>query len=275
MSRNLTSMRASSRAPVALRRPPRHTACRFSVASPGGGRPAPAPVRVGLVRATKPGSSPVPTGWLSTATAMSTWLTPTTTACRSSMRMADSSPSGAPYGSDDSQFLLPFDVVVDSSGDVYVSDYHNHCIRKFRDSGGDVYGCILTIGTPGTYGAGEGVFNLPWGLAVDDDDNLYVADNYNHRIQKFSSNGDFVTKWGIADADDNSAGGGSRIRRRWPSILPATSTLRTTTTTASRSSCGILTSAMQASTNSSRSGRSAAGDSTGWRWTHRTTSIVT
>jgi len=34
-----------------------------------------------------------------------------------------------------------------------------------------------------------------------------VADNYNHRIQKFSSAGAFVTKWGIADSNDGSAGG--------------------------------------------------------------------
>ncbi|MCK9356722.1 MAG: dockerin type I domain-containing protein [Dehalococcoidia bacterium] len=110
-------------------------------------------------------------------------------------------------GTGTDQFVLPFDVVVDSSGNVWVSDYSNHCVRKFHDSGGNVYGHVLTIGTPGTLGTGDGVFNLPWGLAVDDDDNLYVADNYNHRIQKFSSSGVFVTKWGLPDANDASPGG--------------------------------------------------------------------
>ena len=110
-------------------------------------------------------------------------------------------------GTGTDQFILPFDVVVDSSGDVWVSDYSNHCVKKFHDAGGNVYGCVLTIGTPGTSGTGDGVFNHPWGLAVDDEDNLYVADCDNHRIQKFSSSGDFITKWGIADSNDASAGG--------------------------------------------------------------------
>jgi DNA-binding beta-propeller fold protein YncE len=110
-------------------------------------------------------------------------------------------------GTGTDQFVLPFDVAVDSSGDVWVSDYSNHCVRKFHDSGGNVYGHVLTVGTPGTSGSGDGVFNLPWGLAVDDDDNLYVADNFNHRIQKFSSAGAFMTKWGIGDSNDASAGG--------------------------------------------------------------------
>jgi len=110
-------------------------------------------------------------------------------------------------GSGADQFILPFDVVVDSYGDVWVSDYHNHCVKKFHDSGGNTYGCVDTIGTPGTPGTADEVFWYPWGLAVDGDDNLYVADNWNNRIQKFTSSGTFVTKWGIADSNDNSEGG--------------------------------------------------------------------
>ena len=34
------------------------------------------------------------------------------------------------------------------------------------------------------------------GIAVDSEDNVYVADTSNHRIQKFDSNGNFITKWG-------------------------------------------------------------------------------
>ncbi len=111
------------------------------------------------------------------------------------------------YGSGDNQFLFPFDVVVDSSGDVWVSDYHNACVRKYHDSGGDAYVHDRTIGTPGSPGSADGQFHYPWGLAVDDDDNLYVADNYNHRIQKFSSSGAFITKWGLPDSNDASPGG--------------------------------------------------------------------
>ena len=39
-------------------------------------------------------------------------------------------------------------------------------------------------------------FNDPRGIAIDSSGYVYVADKDNHRIQKFTSNGQFVTKWG-------------------------------------------------------------------------------
>ncbi len=45
---------------------------------------------------------------------------------------------------------------------------------------------------------GNGTLNSPEGIAVDPSTgNVYVADTANHRIQIFSSNGTFITKWGI------------------------------------------------------------------------------
>ena len=72
--------------------------------------------------------------------------------------------------------------------------------------------------TIGGYGAAEGLFIKPAGLAVDQDGNLYVADSGNNRIQKFgpdgvflaqvgsfgSGNGQFNEPWGLAlDAQGN------------------------------------------------------------------------
>ncbi|NLX49736.1 MAG: carbohydrate-binding protein [Methanospirillum sp.] len=48
----------------------------------------------------------------------------------------------------------------------------------------------------GGLGTGTGQFNYTWGIAVDGNANVYVADFYNHRIQKFASNGTFLAKWG-------------------------------------------------------------------------------
>ena len=47
-------------------------------------------------------------------------------------------------------------------------------------------------------GSGEGELNSLGfgGLAVDANDNLFVVDNGNYRIQKFDSDGNFVTQWG-------------------------------------------------------------------------------
>ncbi|HKG40530.1 MAG TPA: hypothetical protein VKA98_00150 [Nitrososphaeraceae archaeon] len=38
--------------------------------------------------------------------------------------------------------------------------------------------------------------NSPAGIDVDPSGNLYVADDGNNPIQKFTNNGDFVTMWG-------------------------------------------------------------------------------
>ena len=50
--------------------------------------------------------------------------------------------------------------------------------------------------TIGGYGAAEGLFIKPAGLAVDQEGNLYVADSGNHRVQKFDPNGVFLAQVG-------------------------------------------------------------------------------
>lgn len=93
-------------------------------------------------------------------------------------------------GSDDgtgsgARFKSPHGVAVDAAGNLYITDSGNHTIRKMSPSG-----VVTTIGgIPGYVGSGEGigesaVFNQPYGIAVDPDGNLYVADTLNHRIVK-------------------------------------------------------------------------------------------
>ena len=48
----------------------------------------------------------------------------------------------------------------------------------------------------GTFGSGNGQFNASYGVAVDSSGNVYVADQQNHRIQKFRQDGTFATNWG-------------------------------------------------------------------------------
>ena len=45
-------------------------------------------------------------------------------------------------------------------------------------------------------GSGDGLFGNARGLAADSQGNVYVADTNNHRIQKFTSSGVFMIKWG-------------------------------------------------------------------------------
>jgi streptogramin lyase len=52
----------------------------------------------------------------------------------------------------------------------------------------------------GNWGNGPGQFDRPEGIAIDSSGNVYVADR-NNRIQKFDSNGEFITKWGSSGND--------------------------------------------------------------------------
>ena len=45
------------------------------------------------------------------------------------------------------------------------------------------------------------VIHSPSGIATDTSGNVYVTDTVNNRIQKFSSNGTFITKWGEKGKD--------------------------------------------------------------------------
>ncbi|MGA7436312.1 MAG: hypothetical protein WBW44_11960, partial [Solirubrobacterales bacterium] len=48
----------------------------------------------------------------------------------------------------------------------------------------------------GSWGNGNGQFKDPVANAIDPAGNVYVADFDNDRIQKFTSEGTFITKWG-------------------------------------------------------------------------------
>ncbi len=53
----------------------------------------------------------------------------------------------------------------------------------------------------GTTGSGDGQFDTPWGIAIYGS-SVYVVDVVNDRLQKFTANGQFVTKWGTLGSGD-------------------------------------------------------------------------
>ena len=101
-------------------------------------------------------------------------------------------------GTGDGQFKFPSGIAVDSLGNIYVADNNNHRIQKF-DSNGVFVGKIGTNGGDGTSGTAAGEFNLPFGVAIDGSDNVYVADTGNHRIQILDSSLGFIKMfgWGV------------------------------------------------------------------------------
>ena len=83
------------------------------------------------------------------------------------------------------------DVAIDDNGDVYVAVYGYHCISVFN-IGGSI---TRTIGTAGQYGSEEGQFYSPSAIAIREGV-LYVAEEHNHRVQKTTTSGKFLSKFG-------------------------------------------------------------------------------
>ena len=54
----------------------------------------------------------------------------------------------------------------------------------------------------GKGGSGDGMFNYPLGVAVSDRDEIVVADQLNHRVQVFDSNGTFLRSFGHKGEND-------------------------------------------------------------------------
>ena len=76
-------------------------------------------------------------------------------------------------------------VSIRENGDIYVS---SDVIYVLRQNGGEK----LTLGSNGS---GDGQFNSPQGIAIHGD-MMYVADRYNHRIQKMTTGGQFLQAFG-------------------------------------------------------------------------------
>lgn len=91
------------------------------------------------------------------------------------------------------KFNHPCGMVTDPEGNLYVSDYSNHSIRKVTPRG-----IVSTYAGTGQPGESNGhrlsaTFNHPYGLALDAEGNLYVGDVANHRIRIISPDGAVTT----------------------------------------------------------------------------------
>ena len=80
----------------------------------------------------------------------------------------------------------PCDVAIDSAGRVFIADTFNHCV-SYIDLDGALYTAAGQCGKSGDTGDGgppqAALLNRPYGIELDPDDNLYIADTRNHRIR--------------------------------------------------------------------------------------------
>lgn len=103
------------------------------------------------------------------------------------------------------RFNRPYGLELDNNGNIIIADEWNHLIRRVTPTG-----LVTTIAGNGTLGSQDGtgaaaMFNYPWDVAVDDNDDIYVADGFNNTIRKITPAGvvtTYVGTPGISGAND-------------------------------------------------------------------------
>jgi DNA-binding beta-propeller fold protein YncE len=92
-------------------------------------------------------------------------------------------------GEEGTPFNRPTGIAQSPSGDMYISDgYGNSRVHVFSREG-------TLLFSWGSHGDGSGQFDLPHGIWVDRDSRVFVADRQNHRIQIFTSHGEYIDQW--------------------------------------------------------------------------------
>jgi sugar lactone lactonase YvrE len=106
------------------------------------------------------------------------------------------SSSGDGAAATSAAFEKPYSIAVDSSGNLFISDFLNHRIRAVAQSNltrigvamttGNIY-TVVGTGTPGFSGDGgspaAAEIDSPYGVALDSSGNLYIVDQGNSRIR--------------------------------------------------------------------------------------------
>ena len=90
------------------------------------------------------------------------------------------------YGDSPEQMNYPAGVAIDDMDNIYVTSYHK--LQKFASSG-ELINCV------GQEGSKEGEFNIPRGVTLYNNE-VYVCDRDNHRIQVFDLDLNFIKSIG-------------------------------------------------------------------------------
>jgi sugar lactone lactonase YvrE len=111
------------------------------------------------------------------------------------------------------RFYEPIGIAIDANGNVYVADNRSNTIRKITSAG-----VVTTLaGTGGQSGSTDATgaaarFRAPFGVAVDANGNVYVADRLNDTIRKITSAGVVTTLAGTAGQSGSTDGTGADAR---------------------------------------------------------------
>lgn len=109
----------------------------------------------------------------------------------------------------------PSGCVLDSAGNLYISDEANNVVRKVTASTGIISTVVGNGDEAGTaFGGSSGdgglaihaELNHPWGLAMDSAGDLFIADTGNYRIQKVNASTGIITTVASLDNGANPEG---------------------------------------------------------------------
>ncbi len=92
-------------------------------------------------------------------------------------------------------FSYPTDVALTKGGALYVADGYNDRVQAFKRDGSFSH----KWGGPfaaNIYGPFNGWFTTVTSIAIGPQGNVFVADFYNHRVQKFTPEGVFLSSFG-------------------------------------------------------------------------------
>jgi|GEM_PF-1795685 len=109
----------------------------------------------------------------------------------------------------DASLSYPWGIAVDSTGNLYIADFGNNCIRRV-----DTEGIITTVAGNGSSGYGgddelaiDASLSGPKDVALDEWGNIYIADTDNNRIRKVDPNGIITTVVGDGSGGYDGDGG--------------------------------------------------------------------
>ncbi|CAF1330345.1 unnamed protein product, partial [Didymodactylos carnosus] len=90
------------------------------------------------------------------------------------------------HGTAPNQLYWPYDIFIGSNDILYVADASNNRIQKWLPNSSN--GSTIAGYSNGSAGLASGALKKPTGVYVDQNQNLYIADNQNYRIQYWPYN---------------------------------------------------------------------------------------
>lgn len=109
---------------------------------------------------------------------------------------------------------IPLGIVVDANKNVFATIYSSYILKISADGKATILAGSAESGDVDGQGA-SARFNLSYGIAVDNDGNVYVADTFNHKIRKITPDGTVSTLAGSTSGYKDGTGTKAQFGSPW------------------------------------------------------------